>query len=154
MVAGGFHAHGLCSLLKASGVSYALVMPEIKSMPEESHYREQIRGNFSWRDYYKVENGKVNVYNAFIRSTRDRLLNSHKAKDAVYQNEELNPRILKNWRDQIIRDLADEGQIEKAGDYTRFIDELTGNAALSAVPVWVEAALNCGQRQRQFLILH
>ncbi len=33
------------------------------------------------------------------------------------------PHLLKNWRDQIIRSLADEGKLAKAGEYTRFIDE-------------------------------
>jgi len=125
MVAGGFHAHGLCSLLKKNGVSYALVMPEIKNLPAESRYRAQMRGDFSWKDYFEVENGKVNLYNAFIRGTRDRLLNSRKDKASSAPSTPRDPRLLKNWRDQIIRDLADEGRIDKAGKYTRFIDELT-----------------------------
>ena len=33
--------------------------------------------------------------------------------------------ILKPWRDQIIRDLADQNRIEKAGEYTKFLDELS-----------------------------
>ncbi|MBP9864989.1 MAG: hypothetical protein KBC91_01155, partial [Candidatus Omnitrophica bacterium] len=142
LVAGGFHAHGLCSLLKENGISYALIMPEIKNMPAESHYRAHMRGDVSWKNYFEVKNGKVNLYNAFIRGTRDRLLGvsrpspvaglpQRNTSDEIRDTRD--PLLLKNWRDQIIRDLADEGRIEKAGEYTRFIDELTGEGRDQAV---------------------
>ena len=114
LVAGGFHSQGLAERLRSKGISYVLVMPQIKSIPEETHYRDHMRGNVSWKNYFEVEQGRINLYKAFVRATRDKLLNAAKDESG---------RILKNWRDQIIRDLAEKGQIEKAGNYTGFMDE-------------------------------
>ena len=120
VVAGGFHTEGLTRELKKKGISYVLVMPRIGSIPEEPLYREHMRGQVSWSDYFEVKDGKVNLYDAFVRATRDKLLGD---KNALATGG-------KEWRDQIIRDLASEGRITEAGDYTRFIDERTGTPNL------------------------
>ncbi len=119
LVAGGFHTEGLVARLKAEGCSYVLITPEIKALPEEIHYAEQMQGQVSWKDYFEVERGQMNIYNAFVRYTRDRLLKAGQTP--------------KEWRDQIIRDLADQGMIAQSGQYTRFIDEITPRSSGSAV---------------------
>ncbi|MFA6600198.1 MAG: hypothetical protein WCU74_04170 [Candidatus Omnitrophota bacterium] len=115
-VAGGFHARGLTRLLKENGISYVLLMPSIKDIPEETSYRDQMLGNVPWKDYFKVVNGKISVYNAFVRSTRDRLLAGSNPTSQF---------TLKYWRDEILRDLASKKRLTEAGSYTKFIDEVT-----------------------------
>ena len=112
LVAGGFHTQGLTQTFKEKGISYVLVSPRIGSIPEEPLYREHMQGQVSWSKYFEVKDGKVNLYDAFVRATRDRLLT-------------ISSPVRKQWRDQIIRDLAAEGRITEAGDYTRFIDEIS-----------------------------
>ncbi|HLD49793.1 MAG TPA: FHA domain-containing protein, partial [bacterium] len=131
LVAGGFHTQGLTRKFKDAGVSYLLIRPEIKNIPEKISYRDQMRGEVSWRNYFRVENGRVNFYDAFVRATRDRLLtvgaaprgrpDSRQAQD--YGQPQGAAPTLKLWRDQIIRDLAREEKLSEAGDYTRFLDE-------------------------------
>ncbi|MBI3312981.1 MAG: DUF58 domain-containing protein [Candidatus Omnitrophica bacterium] len=113
LVAGGFHGEGLTRRLKESQMSYLLLSPAIHVIPEKTAYRDQMKGEFSWKHYFKVEHGRISLYKAFVRATRDQLL-----KTASHG------RTLKTWRDQIIMDLADEGKIEKAGEYTAFMDEV------------------------------
>ncbi|MBI3306633.1 MAG: hypothetical protein HYZ84_02345, partial [Candidatus Omnitrophica bacterium] len=122
LVAGGFHTQGLTEQLKEKGISYLLLTPAIKDIPEANHYRQHMSGDVSWKNYFKVENGKVDLHGAFVRALRDRLLSSPRQEgfDAV---------LAKQWRDQIIRDLAASGRIEKAGDYTPFLDEIFSSAA-------------------------
>ncbi|MFA5160110.1 MAG: hypothetical protein WC484_06355, partial [Candidatus Omnitrophota bacterium] len=115
LVAGGFHTGGLTQTFKTKGISYVLVMPKIGSIPEKPLYREHMQGQVSWSNYFEVKNGKVNLYDAFVRATRDNLLGDKNASSFSG----------KEWRDQIIRDLAAEGRITQAGEYTRFIDETT-----------------------------
>ncbi|MBP9865911.1 MAG: hypothetical protein KBC91_05875, partial [Candidatus Omnitrophica bacterium] len=122
LVAGGFHTHGITRLLKEKGISYAVVMPAIKSLPDHTTYEAQMLGQVSWSQSFRVENGGIDLRAAFVRGTRDRLLSEGPA-DAVRSAAE-DPRLLKNWRDQIIRDFAAQGRIEQAGDSTRFIDEI------------------------------
>ena len=113
LVAGGFHTEGLTQTFKANGISYVLVMPNIGSIPEEPLYREHMQGQVSWSSYFEVKDGKVNLYDAFVRAARDKLLGD-KTATAIGGKE---------WRDQIIRDLSAEGRITQASAYTRFIDE-------------------------------
>ena len=131
LVAGGFHTEGLTKRLKEKGISYLRLMPTIESIPEDIHYRAHMRGEVSWKKYLQPENGRINLYKAFVRGARDRLLNvgaplvgartEGRGQAPPLQSD---PRLLKQWRDQIILDLANQNKIEKAGEYTRFIDEL------------------------------
>ncbi|MEI7752208.1 MAG: hypothetical protein WCJ71_08995, partial [Candidatus Omnitrophota bacterium] len=121
LIAGGFHTEGLTRELKEKGISYVLMMPRIGAIPEEPLYREHMQGQVSWSNYFEVKDGKVNLYDAFVRATRDTLLGDKNASATSG----------KEWRDQIIRDLAAEGRIAEAGDYTRFVDELTQRSSLS-----------------------
>ncbi|MFA7001058.1 MAG: hypothetical protein WC352_02815 [Candidatus Omnitrophota bacterium] len=115
LVAGGFHTEGLARRLKAKGISYLVIVPDIRSIPDNLRYREQMRGEVSWSDYFEVKNGKVNLYDAFVRAARDKLLAD-------------GPALLlsrKQWRDQIIRDLAEKNELARAAGYTRFLDEIS-----------------------------
>lgn len=114
MIAGGFHSDGIRQLLKDKEISYLLVRPKIESLPENNVYLEHMNGNVSWKKYFKVENGKVNVYQAFVRAVRDKLLSV--STDAP-------GKLLKTWRDQIIRDLASIHKVSSSGKYTKFMDE-------------------------------
>jgi hypothetical protein len=133
LVAGGFHTEGLTKRFKEAGISYLLVTPQMTSVPEQTNYRAHMQGDVSWKDYFRVENGKVNLYKAFVRGTRDRLLRMKSSEFGVSSFEvSINSQrrtpnsklLLKAWRDQIIRDLAEKGQITKAHEYAQFIDEI------------------------------
>ena len=126
LVAGGFHTGGLTHAFKEKGISYILVMPRIDRLPEQSLYREHMQGDVSWKNYFEVKNGKVNLYDAFVRATRDKLLNTKSLTNP--ESRVLSP-LRKQWRDQIIRDLAEQGRISEASAYTRFMDELGGQGA-------------------------
>ncbi|MSR76934.1 MAG: J domain-containing protein [Candidatus Omnitrophica bacterium] len=133
VVAGGFHTQGLAHNLKARGISYQVIMPRIQSLPEQSSYREQMKGNVSWSSYMKAKDGRVNLYEAFTRATRDKLLKldvrslklEEKEGNQPVQLPTSNLQLLKPWRDQILIDLAQTEQLDKAGEYTRFIDEIS-----------------------------
>jgi phosphoenolpyruvate-protein kinase (PTS system EI component) len=153
-VAGGFHAEGLTKQLRESGVSYVLISPRIDALPEKTAYRDQMRGEVPWRKYFRVSGGKIGLYDAFVRGTRDRLLfgsrdprhvtrntqsgqpnmNSQAdsgEQDAIGLDEQpitdREPRVtLKFWRDEILRNLAAENRLSESGKYTRFLDEIAG----------------------------
>jgi len=133
LIAGGFHTHGITKLLKEKGISYVVIMPAIANVPEKTNYEDQMLGHVSWSEYLKVENGAIDLNAAFIRGTRDRLLGMSRLSPIASRSQgntgdeslaARDPALLKNWRDQIIRDLADQGKIEQAGDSTRYIDEI------------------------------
>ncbi|HLD49802.1 MAG TPA: hypothetical protein VJC08_01240, partial [bacterium] len=48
-VAGGFHSSGMAGYLKAAGISYVLISPAIKELPEEGLYSQHMRGEVSWK---------------------------------------------------------------------------------------------------------
>lgn len=110
LVAGGFHTQGMAERFKKEGLSYAVVTPKIERLPEVNSYRKHMAGDVSWKSYFKFEGNRVRPYDAFARSVRDQLLSQD--LDAA-----------KVWRDEIIRDLADQGRAQDAWKYTKFIDE-------------------------------
>ncbi len=110
LVAGGFHTQGMAERFKKEGLSYAVVTPKIERLPEVNSYRKHMAGDVSWKSYFKFEGNRVRPYDAFARSVRDQLLSQD--IDAA-----------KVWRDEIIRDLADQGRAQDAWKYTKFIDE-------------------------------
>lgn len=114
VVAGGFHAQGMMDLLKKDNISFALISPAIKTIEKDNHYHDYMKGRVSWQRYFQVKEGRVNLYEAFVRAGRDRLLEESGGGQKT---------LLKNWRDQILRDLASRKQSAQAADYTRFIDE-------------------------------
>jgi hypothetical protein len=116
LVAGGFHADGLAAHLRSEGISYVFLMPRIEKLPEETNYRKHMQGDVTWGDYFEVKDGKVNLSSAFVRGTRDLLLKLSKEERG---------KLLKAWRDEIIRALAAQNRIAVSHDYTKFIDEIS-----------------------------
>ncbi len=111
LVVGGFHALGMMEQLRREKTSYALISPAIKNLEKETRYLDYMRGDVSWKNYFEAKDGRVSLYDAFARAVRDKLLFSGEKG------------LAKRWRDQILRDLAAEMNIAKAGAYTAFIDE-------------------------------
>ena len=120
-VAGGFHTEGLLETFKRYGMASVLIRPRIGDIPEQGIYQAQMRGDISWKNYFRDENGSVNLYDAFVRAVRDKLINAvTSGTEHVTRQSSL---LLKTWRDQIIRDLARDGRTADARQYTRFLDE-------------------------------
>ncbi len=149
-VSGGFHTKSLTKQLKQLGISYLLVRPQINALPLESLYQKQMQGEVSWKEYYRIKNGNINVYEAFVRAVRDRLVvgvGSQPTRNGTLQSiprTGLEPApTLKSWRDQIILELAAHGGISKSARYTRFLDELNQPEHLPE-PLWI-------QRVNQFI---
>lgn len=117
LVAGGFHTEGLTQQFRKQSISYLLLRPQISSVPAIIHYRDQMTGEVSWKKYLTLENGRIDLYKAFIRGTQEKLM---------AQNEEQTGNFFKNWRDRIISDLAREGRIASASEYTSLIDNMSG----------------------------
>lgn len=116
LIAGGFHAERLIEQIKAEGLSYVLIQPNIQDLPHNNYYLEHMKGNVSWKSHFKQdENGKIDLYSSFLRVVRDQLLENDTKKRRL---------LLKAWRDQVLCQVAIEDRLEKAHDYTRFIDEL------------------------------
>lgn len=114
LVTGGFHSRGLIEQLKKEEISYVLLTPAVKEIPKKDEYRSHMNGNVSWRSYLQIENGKINFHDAFARALRDQLISKS------FQKTDF---VLKTWRDQIIRSLAREETVTRAGAYTDFLDE-------------------------------
>ncbi len=122
VVAGGFHTEGLTKRLREKDISFAVLSPEITKVPESTFYEKQMGGEVSWKKYFRYEKGEINLYEAFLRGTRDQLLTAVESKPGAAPGAR--GMLLKRWRDQILRDLASNGRVEEAGEYTRFLDEL------------------------------
>jgi uncharacterized protein with ATP-grasp and redox domains len=147
LIAGGFHTAGLTKRFKNAGISYVLITPQINHIPEKSLYRDHMRGDVSWKNYFEVENGKVDLYKAFVRAMRDQLLGQGSAERIAHSVKEtgafdamrlpLSAMLLKRWRDQIIRDLAEQEKITRVGIYTPFLDEVIKKTNPSARKPWV-----------------
>jgi len=60
-VAGGFHTEGLTERFKENNLSYLLIRPQIDSIPHATAYRNQMRGDVSWKNYFEIENGKIDL---------------------------------------------------------------------------------------------
>ncbi|MDA9101241.1 glycogen/starch synthase, partial [Omnitrophica bacterium] len=120
LVTGGFHTLAIIEKFKKKNISYVLISPAMNATPDSEIYFQHMQGNVSWKKYFRTENGKVNLYDAFHRAVVDRLANG-----ARPLFEDKGPGTIKFWRDSLIRGLAEEGRIEQAGRYTRFLDEST-----------------------------
>ncbi|MCM8775916.1 MAG: hypothetical protein NC930_06170, partial [Candidatus Omnitrophica bacterium] len=151
-VAGGFHTQGMAQKFRENHVSYLLVRPQMTGVPENTPYRDHMRGVVSWNNYFEIRDGKVNLYDAFVRAARDKLLSADPARiqNVVEprRGSVSNPRsILKQWRDQIIRELASRNETEKAGEYTAYLEGVSSaiqpedefNRRLSKVDEFIES---------------
>ncbi len=131
-VAGGFHTQGMIEKFRRNGISYAWISPEIGKVPSQTSYRAHLEGKISWAKYFKAEDGKIKLYEAFLRGVRDQLLTGIGDKGKGIKDFYATPYpftptplLLKSWRDQILRDLASNEKLFQSGKYTAFLDELT-----------------------------
>ncbi|MCM8774914.1 MAG: glycogen/starch synthase [Candidatus Omnitrophica bacterium] len=132
LVTGGFHTDRLLEDFKQKGFSVLLISPRMDQVPSTNSYLDYMRGDVSWRDYFKPVRGKVNLFEAFSRATVDRLTKTVDARGWKMEGNQ-NPKysfdlppsafdLLKPWRDQVIRYLALRGRLQEASKYTRFVE--------------------------------
>ncbi len=111
VLAGGFHSEGFTASMKEKGYSFCVVTPRIQSLTGHERYQEVMGGNLSYKDYLMTT-----AYDAFAKHATLRLVSELNAPDFR--------KALKQWRDEIIRKLANEGRVASAGEYTRYLDFL------------------------------
>ncbi len=111
VLAGGFHTEGFAKGLKEEGCSYVLVTPRINSLKGHELYEEVMKGKLSYKDMIKTT-----FYDAFMRHSSMKLV--------AELNERDFRKVVKEWRDGVIRKLAEEGRTAEAGEYTKYIDLL------------------------------
>ena len=111
VLTGGFHADGFKQNLEKEGISYVVATPKMNSLEGHQYYKDIMQGKLSYGDYFETS-----LYDAFVRHSTRSLVNE--------LNEPDFRRVLKLWRDNVIRKLAEENRIEETGDYTRYIDLL------------------------------
>ena len=111
VLAGGFHTEGFAKGLKEEGCSYVLVTPRINSLKGHELYEEVMKGKLSYKDMIKTT-----FYDAFMRHSSMKLV--------AELNERDFRKVVKEWRDGVIRRLAEEGRTAEAGEYTKYIDLL------------------------------
>jgi ubiquinone/menaquinone biosynthesis C-methylase UbiE len=121
-VSGGFHSHNLRERLRENKTSYLLISPSIQSLPEENNYKKHMQGQVSWTAYFEPKEGRVNIADAFARYTRDQLMKSEDVDHGL---------LMKQWRDQILRDLAAKKEMTQASRYTKYFDESVSNSEKS-----------------------
>jgi len=110
VLAGGFHSQGLEQSLKEEGFSYAVITPKIQSLEGQETYADVMQGKgISYKPYLKTT-----FYDAFVKDASIRLASE-------FNEPEFRQKI-RAWRDGVIRQLAKEGRIAEAKDYTRYID--------------------------------
>lgn len=119
-IGGGFHTDGLKKFLKNQNIAYALISPAVHKLPEVSRYDALMRGDVSWQNYLSVEDGQVNLLEAFSRAAADKL----SAEFVEKNGEESLSLLLRTWRENLVRRLAGQARLSEAGRYTKFIDAL------------------------------
>ncbi len=128
VVAGGFHTEGLAQKFREQGISYVVVSPRINEIPKDSRYFDYMKGQVSWREYFKPKSGRVDLYDAFVQAMTERLISpstKHQIPSAQHtvQRTFRSKIDLKDWRDSVIRRLAAEGRVAEHSKYTRYIDQ-------------------------------
>lgn len=118
-LAGGFHTEGMRARLREQGISFAVLTPAFKPAADaEKFYADTMRGEVSWKKFL-LEDGKItDVKSAFTRALMEDLTASENT--AVSSSSAASN--LKRWRDGVIRELAAEGRLQQAGQYTKWID--------------------------------
>lgn len=123
LVVGGFHSQGIVAQLEKSGINYALITPAVSDVPDETSYLDTMQGNVSWRKHFENQKGAVPVFRAFSEDAAERLIKAQQEKNPNGTGE-----ILKQWRDNVLHQLAAEKRLSQARDYTYFIDHLLLNS--------------------------
>ena len=125
-VAGGYHTEGLLKRLHAEKISTLMLMPAIRRMDASTHYWAYMHDHVSWESYLNAKNGKIDLYTAFHRALRDRLLTAK-------------PTLRNLWRNQVLQQLAQTGRLSEASVYTQFFDSTAPEnaaAAAAAQQLW------------------
>jgi transcriptional regulator with XRE-family HTH domain len=115
VVTGGFHIEGLKSRLSELGFSYVVVTPKVRVPIDRGAYARQMHGKVSWAKFFKEENGEVNIFNAFHRYVIDEVIKS-------IDGDSGRRRMLREWRDNVIRALANRDRLHEAASCTRLLD--------------------------------
>jgi len=133
VVLGGFHRSGFEKRLREKGISFCTVTPRINGLAGAENYDSVMEGALSYKEYLKTT-----FYDAFMRSSGVKLV--------AGLNEPDFRRVIKVWRDGVIRRLAEEGRIAEAGEYTKYVDLL--------VKVYVEkfGTENVGKKSKEEII--
>lgn len=112
VLAGGFHAQGFEEELRSKGYSYAVITPKIDSLEGSSLYEGVMAGKLSYgKDVTR------SLYDAFVRHASASLM--QELSEPEFR------KMIKLWRDEVIRLLAAEKRISEAGEYTRALDALS-----------------------------
>jgi len=119
IVTGGFHSEGLMAALEERGAPYLLVTPKIEAMPENPDYVNHMQGQVSWKNYFKPSRGRIRVSEAFSEAAADKLVLAYRKT-----NPQSEKTFLKNWRDNVLRQLAGENRLAEAARSTSTIDEI------------------------------
>lgn len=130
LVSGGFHTQGFLDLLKREKISCFLITPAIYHLPAENIYKDGMRGQVSWKSYFRPVDGKIDLYDAFARAAAEKTTRIFEEKRKTPAAE-----ILKKWRDNILIRLAAEGRLAETKNYTTYVDRLifrTGNSGEKA----------------------
>lgn len=114
VVTGGFHSKGITEKLKASNTSFILISPRIETISDESHYLKVMTGKRSFMKYFKNS-----LWEALAQDYTARIAASQELRGRIRP-------VFKNWRDQIIQNLMDEGNVEKSTSQTIYLDAWMG----------------------------
>ncbi|MDP3919228.1 MAG: hypothetical protein Q8R76_00250 [Candidatus Omnitrophota bacterium] len=111
VVTGGFHAASITQQLEAAGIPFALILPKIETIDDDSSYRNVMQGKRSYTERFGA-----NLWDALAQDYAAKIAATLKPAD-------LTPS-LKQWRDRIIQNAIAEKRITSAGQYTRYVDAL------------------------------
>ncbi len=111
VLTGGFHSGGLERNLEKNGYNFAVLTPKMDSLNGQENYQKVMSGDLSYKEFLNKS-----FYDAFV-SHSTLALARELSKPDFFQ-------ALKQWRDQVIRELANEGRLTQAGDYSVYIDRL------------------------------
>lgn len=118
-IGGGFHIPTLSAKFHQAGFNVVVLQPKISALPEQNVYQEHMRGNVSWKKDLIQKDGSVRLYDSFLNHFKQSLLDSSSESSGILQ---------KAWHDEIIRELAAKGKIERAGEYLRQVSGQSSNA--------------------------
>lgn len=119
VVAGGFHREALTAGLRARGIPYAVLTPNVESLEGAETYDKVMRGEISY-----AARLKNSFYEAFMSEAAERA-----AAQAGGMQSGL---FLRAWRDNLLRDLAARGRLADARDYLVFPERALGGESREA----------------------
>ena len=133
VVTGGFHAQGMTSALRRSGIPYLLITPKIQDLGAKNYYRDIMQGKASYMRYFKgslwdafardyVKKGVRTSHIGDRTSLRNRTNYDIRSTNDDVRSTYDEVRLLKRWRDRILQNALAEGRITEAGNYTRYLD--------------------------------